>query len=413
MSDRISRQARQALAGAESAGEADTVLLRMLLIARWYGLDDGAAVEEVEDRISLRRFCGLGLQEAVPDANVLRSFRLRLAGSPEGRALLEEEAARHPLEGLRHRAHPEPLLSIVSPVYRAEEIVAELVRRVKEEVSRITPDFEIILVDDGSPDRAWSRIEEACAADPQVKGVQLSRNFGQHHAITAGLDHARGRWVVVMDCDLQDDPKYIHALYEKAVEGHEIVYTVKEKREHGWFQNLGAHLFTTALNWLSSGRAVSTRVGAYSILSRQVVDAFREMRDSHRHYLVVLRWLGFRSAEISIQHHKRYRGRSSYTLAKLLRHAVDGIASSSDRLLYLALGAGSLFLCASLAAAVYLVVLYFLHGFKEGWTSTVVLILLSTSMVLFSIGAVGIYVGKIFDQVKQRPLYLTRKKLNL
>lgn len=310
-------------------------------------------------------------------------------------------------------AQPEPLLSIVSPVYRAEEIVAELVRRITEEASRITPDFEIVLVDDGSPDRAWSRIEEACAADPRVKGIQLSRNFGQHYAITAGLDHARGRWVVVMDCDLQDDPKYIPELYAKALEGYEIVYTVKENREHGWVQNLGARLFALALNWLSSGRAVSSRVGAYSILRREAVDAFREVRDTHRHYLGVLRWMGFHSTQIVIQQQKRYRGKSSYTFSKLLRHAIDGFASQSDRLLYLAIGAGFLFLCASIALAAYLVVQYFLHGFKEGWTSTIVLILLCTSMILFSIGAVGIYIGKIFDQVRQRPLYLTRKKLNL
>ncbi|HEX5717304.1 MAG TPA: glycosyltransferase [Thermoanaerobaculia bacterium] len=391
--------------------ETDSVLLRMLLIQRQYGLDDDAAVEEVADRISLRRFCGLGLEEAVPDAGTLRSFRLGLAGSPQGRALLDEAAARYPLD--RGTAQPEPLLSIVSPVYRAEEIVAELVRRITEEVSPITQDFEIILVDDGSPDRAWSRIEEACAADPRVKGIQLSRNFGQHYAITAGLDHARGRWVVVMDCDLQDDPKYIRDLFEKAREGYDIVYTVKARREHGMIHNLGARLFTLALNWFSSGGVVSSRVGGYSMLSRQAVDAFRSVRDVHRHYLVVLRWLGFRSTAIDVQHHKRYRGTSSYTFAKLLRHAVDGVASHSDRLLYLALGAGFLFLSASIAAVLYLVIQYFLHGFKEGWTSTIVLILLSTSMILLSIGAAGIYIGKIFDQVKQRPLYLTRRKLNL
>jgi polyisoprenyl-phosphate glycosyltransferase len=404
MSDRIARL---------KMGEVDPVLLKMLLIQERYGLDDDTVVEEVSDRLSLRRFCELSLEEAVPDAVTLRRFRLRLASSPGGRELLAETAARYPPPGPRSGAQAEPLLSIVSPVYRAEEIVGELVRRITEEVSRITPDFEIVLVDDGSPDRGWSRIEEAGATDPRIKGIQLSRNFGQQYAITAGLDHARGRWVVVMDCDLQDDPRYIHDLFAKAREGYDIVYTVKERREHGLLQNLGAQLFTVALNWLSSGRAVSPRTGAYSILSRQAVEAFREVRDTHRHYLLVLRWLGFHSTDIVIQHHKRYRGRSSYTFAKLLRHAVDGFASQSDRLLYLAIGAGFLFLCASIATALYLVVQYFLHGFKEGWTSTIVLILLSTSMVLLSIGAVGVYIGKIFDQVKRRPLYLTRKKLNL
>src|SRR5207244_2862771 len=105
-----------------------------------------------------------------------------------------------------------PLISVVSPVYRAEEIVGELVRRLTTELEAITPNFEIVLVEDGSPDRCWSRIEEACAVDPRVKGIRLSRNFGQHYAITAGLDHAGGQWVVVMDCDLQDDPRFIRDL---------------------------------------------------------------------------------------------------------------------------------------------------------------------------------------------------------
>ncbi len=305
-----------------------------------------------------------------------------------------------------------PLLSVVSPVYRAEEIVPELVRRITEEASKITDRFEIVLVDDGSPDRSWSRIAEACARDPRVKGVQLSRNFGQHYAITAGLDHARGRWVVVMDCDLQDDPKYIRDLYDKAREGYEIVYTVKERREHGAAKNLFGHLFAAGLNWLSSGRGVDANVGAFSILSRTAVEAFRQVRDTHRHYLVVLRWLGFDSAAVAIEHRKRHKGRSSYTFKALVRHAVDGFTSQSDRLLYLAIGVGFLFFTASILAAAFLVIRYFLHGFKEGWTSIMVLILLSTSMVLLSIGVVGIYIGKVFDQVKQRPLYLVQRKVN-
>ncbi|HVR96521.1 MAG TPA: glycosyltransferase family 2 protein [Thermoanaerobaculia bacterium] len=306
-----------------------------------------------------------------------------------------------------------PLLSIVSPVYRAEAIVPELVRRITEEVSPVTERFEIVLVDDRSPDLSWLRIVEACNRDRRVKGIQLSRNFGQHYAITAGLDHARGRWVVVMDCDLQDDPAYIRDLYDKARQGYDIVYTVKERREHGAAKNLSGRLFATALNWLSSGRTANANVGAFSILSRRAVDAFRQVQDTHRHYLGVLRWLGFETAEITIRHRPRFEGRSSYTVRKLVRHAIDGFTSQSDRLLYIALGFGFLFFSASILSAVFLIVRYFLHGFKEGWTSTIVLILLSTSMILFSVGAVGIYIGKIFDQVKQRPLYLVQRKVNL
>lgn len=313
----------------------------------------------------------------------------------------------------RRKRDSGPELSIVSPVYRAEEIVGELVRRITEEVSKITADFEIVLVDDGSPDRAWARIEEACARDPRVKGVKLSRNFGQHYAITAGLDHASGRWVVLMDCDLQDDPRYIEALLAKAREGYDIVYALKEKREHGAVKNLFGRLFAAALNRLSSGAMADARVGTFSLLSRRAVAAFRRMDDAHRHYLVLLRWLGFPSASIVVKHQKRFHGRTSYSFRALVRHAIDGLTSQSDRLLYLAIGAGFLFLIASVLYAAYLVVSYFLHGYKEGWTSTVVLLLLSTSMILFSIGVMGIYVGKVFDQVKRRPLYLVQETVNL
>ena len=184
-------------------------------------------------------------------------------GTREALALLAESEPRA-LRG------PVPLISVVSPVYRAEGTVAELVRRIGEAVTPLTESFEIVLVDDGSPDRAWERIEECCRAEPRVVGVRLSRNFGQHPAITAGLAHARGDWVVVMDCDLQDNPSYIPELYRHALEGYDIVYTIKEKREHGAVKNWFAGQFARVSNWLSSGDTADPRIGAYSLISRRV-----------------------------------------------------------------------------------------------------------------------------------------------
>lgn len=317
------------------------------------------------------------------------------------------------VRGQRVPTAEEPLISIVSPVYRAEGTVAELVRRIVEAVTTITDRFEIVLVDDGSPDRAWQRIEECCRADPRVVGVRLSRNFGQHAAITAGLAHARGGWVAVMDCDLQDNPRYIPELFRAAQEGHDVVFTRKERREHGWVKNLCARLFMRLSNWLSSGGdTADPRVGAYSLLSRRVVDAFLELHDVHRHYLVLLRWLGYPSTTVTIRHERRSIGRSSYSLTALVRHAIDGIVSHSDRLLYVSVAVGFSFLVVSLLGIVYLFVAYLRHGFQAGWTSTIVLMLLCTSIVLLSIGTAGIYIGKIFEQVKQRPLYLVAQVRN-
>lgn len=306
-----------------------------------------------------------------------------------------------------------PLLSIVSPVYRAEAIVDELVARIQQEVSAISEDFEIVLVEDGSPDNSWRKIEENCAANPRVKGVKLSRNFGQHHAITAGLSEARGQFVVVLDCDLQDDPKYIRDLYDKAKDGEfDIVYTLKKKREHPFFKNLFASLFFAVFNWLADNQQAHANVGSYSLLSRKAVDAFLRFRDAHRHYLMVLRWIGFRHTYVEVLHEQRFEGRSSYSISKLINHAINGITGYSDRVLRLAVGIGFAFFVFSVLTAVYLIIRYFFDGFLAGWTSTIVLILLSTGIILMAIGVAGIYIGKIFEQVKDRPIFLIDKKLN-
>jgi dolichol-phosphate mannosyltransferase len=304
------------------------------------------------------------------------------------------------------------LLSVVSPVYQAEAILAQLVQQITASCSVITPDFEIILVEDGSTDASWQAIEDACRKDKRVKGIKLSRNFGQHYAITAGLKESSGEYVVVIDCDLQDNPKYIADLYKKAKEGYDIVFTRKQRRQHSFLKNMFARFFFLIFNWLSDSQHATSEVGSYSLLSRKVVNAFCSVRDSHRHYLMVLRWLGFKSAAINVIHEKRFSGKTSYSLGKLLKHALNGITSQSDRLLRLSITIGIVYFFISLIAAVYLVFEYFLHGYKEGWASTIVLLLFSTGIILMSIGIAGIYIGKIFEQVKERPLYLIDRKIN-
>jgi dolichol-phosphate mannosyltransferase len=330
----------------------------------------------------------------------------------ELRRRLREVAAA--LDEALARAAPaaETLLSIVSPVYQAEGLIDELIDRIAAAVSPITDDFEIVLVDDGSSDGSWRRIAAAAAREPRLKGVRLSRNFGQHYAITAGLDHARGRWVVVMDCDLQDDPVYIPALYQKALEGYHVVYAVREGRAHGRLRNASSRLFARALRTLSTAGRSDPRIGNYTLISREVVTAFRRFADVHRHYLMLLRWLGFPAAEVPIRHAPRPLGRSSYSWRELTRHAADGVTAYSDRLPYFGVAVGFVLLAIALAGATGLVVAYYLRGFKEGWTSVAVLILLTASAVLLTTGVVGIYVGKIFDQVRRRPLYVVQSSLN-
>lgn len=308
-----------------------------------------------------------------------------------------------------------PEISIISPVYHAETIVDELVKQVCTEVSKITDNFEIVLVEDGSSDASWQKISENASRDARVKGIKFSRNFGQHPAITAGLKYAKGDYVVVMDCDLQDDPRYISEMLDEAKKGYDIVYTKKTAREHSTFKNFTASIYNKILNSLSEDSSLygDGAVGAFSLLSRKVVDAFCSVNDYHRHYLNILRWLGFKSTSITIEHKERFSGTSTYTFVKLLRHALDGITSQSTKLLRIAIGVGLTFCGVSFLAALSLIVLYFIQGFKEGWASIFVLMLLSTGLILFFMGILGIYLGKTFEQTKDKPLFLVETELNL
>lgn len=306
------------------------------------------------------------------------------------------------------------MLSIVSPVYLSEKIVEELVKRITQEVSKITDSFEIILVEDGGSDGSWSKIEAACQKDPRVKGIKLTRNFGQHFAITAGLDHAQGQWVVVMDSDLQDNPKYIPEMLKVAQTGDfDVVFTKKLNRNHPFLKNLTAKFFYTTFNYLSDTQSAERDVGCYSLLSRKVVDAFVKIKDAQRHYLMVVRWLGFRHCFYEIEQDPRYEGKSAYNWGKLLNHAIDGITSQSNRLLRHAIIMGFAFASGAVLFAAYSVFRLFYGGALAGWTSLMVAILLSTGIILIALGVVGIYIGQIFEQTKGRPLYLISRKRNL
>jgi dolichol-phosphate mannosyltransferase len=307
-----------------------------------------------------------------------------------------------------------PLISVVSPVYRAENIVDELIKRICEEVTKITSDFEIVLVEDGSPDNSWQKIEAACAVNPKVAGVKLSRNYGQHYAITAGLEAARGDYVVVMDCDLQDDPKYIAVLYDEIQKGYDLIYARQARREHGVLKNLSASFFYFVLNALSEERTIGAKdnIGAYSMLSRKVVNAFLQMKEYHRQYLAILGLVGFKPGFIQIEQQKRFEGSSSYTFSKLFRLAVDGVVSQSDKLLRLSILMGFICFVLSFTGGVAYIISYLLRGSLPGYTSMIVMLLFSTGLILMSIGVLGLYIGRIFDQVKDRPLYFIDKKIN-
>ncbi len=296
-------------------------------------------------------------------------------------------------------------ISVVVPVFNSEECVDELYRRISTTLGSLDVSYEIVLVDDSSPDGSWNRIAQIARRDVAVKGFRLSRNFGQHAAITAGLSHATGRWAVVMDCDLQDPPEDIPRLYAEAHKGCDIVLAKRSGRRHSAFRRLAARAYFRTLS-LFNRAPFQHEYGSFSLISRRVIDAFLAVPDRDRHYLLILYWLGFTVRSIEYEHGDRLAGGSTYTLRKLLRHAVEGVFFQTTVFLrwivYLGLGLSLLgFLYAG-----WLVMRYLFWSAFPGWTSLAVLILVIGGVVTASIGIVGLYIGKIFEQVKQRPLYV-------
>ena len=236
----------------------------------------------------------------------------------------------------------ELFISVVSPVYQAEKIISELILRVEKELTKITPIYEIILIEDCSNDKSWEEIIKIANTNDKVKAVKFSRNFGQHPAIKAGLEMAKGDCCIVIDCDLQDDPKYINSLVEEWLKGNDIVFTLKENRAHSIFKNLSTRFFNLIFNFLVQNKSIesSNNIGSFSLISRKVIEAFKQYNDYQFHYLMVLRWLGFKKSYIEVTHNNRLEGKSSYNLKKLLSHALVAIIYQSDKLLRLSIYMG-------------------------------------------------------------------------
>lgn len=308
----------------------------------------------------------------------------------------------------------ELFISVVSPVYQAEKIISELILRVEKELTKITPIYEIILIEDCSNDQSWEEIIKIANTNDKVKAVKFSRNFGQHPAIKAGLEMAKGDCCIVIDCDLQENPKYIHKLIEEWQKGNEIVLTIKKRRSHSKFKNISAVLFNFIFNLLANKKTskVSSQIGSFSLISRKVIAAFNQFNDYQFHYLMVLSWLGFEKSYIYITHNERFDGKSSYNFTKLVNHAMVGIIYQSNKLLRFGIYIGFIFSLLALISIIFITISYFFHGYQSGWASLFVLILFSTGLILMAIGILGLYLGKMFEQVKKRPQYIISEKVN-
>ena len=303
-------------------------------------------------------------------------------------------------------------LSIVSPVYHGEKMVEQLVERISKSVSTITPDYEIILVNDASPDNSWLKIKELCANNNRVKGINLSRNFGQHYAISAGLSLCSGEWIVVMDCDLQDRPEEIPHLYNKAQEGFDIVYARRVVRHDGFFKRISSKIFHSVFDWLS-GIKTDSSISNFGVYNKIVIDEYNKMGEVARSFDSLIKYLGFNTATVDVKHDSRGEGKSSYTLKKLLSLSFDVMISNTNKPLKMAIGFGFFMAFISFCLAVYNIVAKYVGNIGvEGYTTTVFSIWFVGGILLMMLGILGLYVGKIFDQVKQRPIFVIREKLN-
>lgn len=304
-------------------------------------------------------------------------------------------------------------ISVVVPVYGCRPCLPELCRRLLATAGSLNVEMDVILVNDASPDCAWDTICELALLDRRVQGVNLSRNFGQHYAISAGLQYATGDWTVVMDCDLQDQPEELPKLYAKAQEGFDIVFGRRHERQDSWLKRQGSEWFYRVLSFLTDTKLDPT-IANYSIVSRRVIEAVRSIGERNRAYPLLLRWVGFKTTSVDIAHAARTVGKTSYNFRKLLKLAIDLVVTHSHKPLTLSVYFGFTMALVALMYAAWIIVRYFLFGVTvEGWTSVFVSIWLLSGLLFANLGVLGLYLGKVFEEVKGRPLFIVADTINV
>ena len=289
----------------------------------------------------------------------------------------------------------------------------ELVSRVETAVKSITEDFEIILVNDCSPDDSWSNIKKICARDMKVKGINLSRNFGQHYAIIAGLTASTGEWVVVMDCDLQDRPEEIPNLYHKSQEGYDTVFAEIVERDDRFMKKFTSRAFCYVFAYFTDS-PVDKKTSNFGIYHRKVIDAVLSMGDYIKCFPVEVRWVGFKIGYHPVVKDARAEGISGYTWSKLIAFAFDNIIAFSNKPLRMALRLGFYIVVFSIMLAMFYLIRYLAGGIAvSGFTTLIISLWLIAGILISLIGVVGIYLGSVFDKVKDRPVFIVKEQINL
>jgi len=309
-----------------------------------------------------------------------------------------------------------PQLSVVIPIYNEEQVLPELLERLEKALAATGRTYEVIFVDDGSDDRSLQMLREAAGRDQRIKALSFSRNFGHQTAITAGINYTDGDAVIVMDGDLQDPPELVGELLEKWEEGCEVVYAVRRKRKEGPLKRAAYWLSYRVLGRMSTIK-IPLDAGDFGLMDRKVVDLLKAMPERNRFVRGLRCWTGFRQAPLEYERAARSAGEAKYTFIKLVRLATDGLFSFSYSPLRLATSVG---LIVSILALIYVVKVLIWHfaGWEgqdtpPGWTTTIIAVLFLGGVQLVTIGILGEYIGRIYEEVKRRPLYVFKEKINL
>lgn len=316
------------------------------------------------------------------------------------------------LVGAQEVSLNKPLLSVVIPCFNEEEVISETIHQIlifADEVESMS--VEIIFIDDGSKDRTLKILEDASCLDPRIKVIGFARNFGHQFAVTAGIDFSHGDAVVLIDADLQDPPHVIHQMIAKWREGFDVVYGVRADRlGESAFKLASARAFYRLLNRLSS-TPIPLDTGDFRLMDRAVVDVLKTMPEKDRFIRGMVAWIGFKQYPLAYKRAERFAGTSKYPLRKMLRFALDGIFSFSSKPLQLAAGFGFLSAGLSIVGIFYALFLrVFTSIWVEGWTALIIAILFIGGVQLICLGILGEYVGRIYSEVKNRPLYVVKSK---
>jgi len=316
----------------------------------------------------------------------------------------ETVSVREPISG----AVEQPVFSVVAPVFDEQETIEAFYERVVTVMGTVGEPFEIVLINDGSRDGSLAVMTAIRERDPRVRIVDFSRNFGHQIAISAGLDYARGRAVIIIDSDLQDPPEVVPELIDRWRQGAEVVYAQRRKRSgETRFKLLTASAFYTLIANITAVD-IPRDTGDFRLLDRKVVDTLVAMREHHRFMRGLSAWVGFRQEAVLYDRHERYAGNTKYPLRKMIRFSADAITSFSHIPLQLATTFGFLLAGVSLLGIVIAVLLRIFHGAIVGQASTLIVVLFTGGIQLIFLGIIGEYLARIYDEVRARPLYIVR-----